>query len=137
MLELGRQELEWWIKNIDLAGVYLNKDKPLMEIRRDASGTGGWGAVCGSQRTGERWSEIEKLAHINVLELLAIEFALKSFQEIMKDKYVRILTLTDNTCAVAYVKNMGGSHSKECNDGAKRICQWCKSHQVWITIAHI
>ena len=43
----------------------------------------------------------------------------------------------DNTCAVAYIKNMGGSHSVECNDVAKRIWQWCKMNDVWITITHI
>lgn len=134
--DAGREELEWWIENITTAFVSLKKNEPSVEIKTDASTTGGWGATCDStSQTGGRWSKNEKLAHINVLELLAIEFALKSFQEKVKNKHVKILT--DNVCAVAYVRNMGGSHSQECNEVAKRIWQWCKLNDVWITIAHI
>ena len=39
----------------------------------------GWGAVLGINKTGGAWSSLEKDFHINILELLAIYYALRSF----------------------------------------------------------
>ena len=53
----------------------------------------------------------------------------------MKNRHVKVLS--DNTAAVAYVKNMGGSQSEESNAVAKRIWMWCKDRKVWLTMGHI
>ena len=37
-----------------------------------------WGCVMGTEKTGGNWSEEEKLDHINVLEIKAIFFWIKS-----------------------------------------------------------
>ena len=31
----------------------------------------------------------------------------------------------------------GGTHSRECNNIAKNIWQWCRDKQTWLTAAHI
>ena len=91
--------------------------------------------MCNKIEIGGCWKEDEKELNINCLELMAIEYALKSFKKEVSDKHVKILT--DNTCAVTYLKNMGGSKSMECNNIANRIWSWCVSHNIWLTITHI
>ena len=73
--------------------------------------------------------------NINAQELLAIEFGLLSFAKAVQNKHVKILC--DNTCAVTYIRNMGGSHSDICNDIAHRIWVGCKMNQTDISITHI
>ena len=122
----GKIELVWWIENIHTACFKL--EKPTLELVTDASTSGGWGAVVNSQKTGGRTPEEQK-HHINILELMTIEYGLKSFEEQVKNRHVKVLS--DNTVAVAYVKNMGGSQSEESNAVAKRIWIWCKDRKVW------
>ena len=76
--------------------------------------------MCESNNTGGRWSKQAKDLHIsNVLELLAVEYGLKSVHKEVCGQHVKVLS--DNTCAVSYLKHMGGSHSDACNSVAKRV----------------
>ena len=131
----AEQELQWWLKNLDNAFSPIERSKPDIEIKTDAATSGGWGAFCNKIKTGGRWAENEKGKDINYLELLAIFLALKSFSHLILGKHVKILS--DNTTAVAYIKNMGGTKVKEYNDLAHKIWSWCKVRGIWITIAHI
>lgn len=135
LTEEGKTELQWWIDNVEHSHYPLEVTEPQIEFKTDASTSGGWGAVCQSVKTGGRWNEQEKTCHINVLELLAVDYALKSFSKQVTGKHVKLLT--DNSCAVAYLNNMGGSRSVECDRLAKRIWIWCKERQIWLTVAHI
>ena len=45
--------------------------------------------------------------------------------------------MTDNTTAVAYVRNMGGSHSLPCNDITRQIWEWCVPRNIWLSISYI
>lgn len=128
-------ELDWWIHNVKNSVCHLQRAEASVQIMTDASTSGGWGAVCMTHNTGGRWKKEEESYHINVLELIAIEYAMKSFEKVISGKHVKVLT--DNTCAVTYIKNMGGSHSTNCNTVANRIWKWCQDKNVWITIAHI
>ena len=93
------------------------EEKPVVEIQTDASSEG-WGAVCSACNTGGRSKKEEDL-HINAIELLAIEFALQSFELEVTNKHVKLSC--DNSCAVPYIRNMGGSHSLLCDSIAHRI----------------
>ncbi len=74
-------------------------------------------------------------SYINAVELLAIKFELLSFKELLRDKHV--LVKCDNTTAVAYIRNMGGTHSVVCNQIAKDIWTWCQSMYIWLSCTHI
>ncbi len=74
-------------------------------IYTDASDQG-WGATFNGTETGGRWSQAEQKWHINVKELLVVEFGLKALFHNYKGGHVRIMT--DNTTTVAYVRKMGG-----------------------------
>lgn len=45
--------------------------------------------------------------------------------------------MIDNTTAVAYINNMGGSHSLPCNSIAKEIWNWCIKQNIWLSAAHL
>ena len=82
-------------------------------IYTDASESG-WGAHDDINSIGRWWSDDEIHYHINVLELLAIELALKAFLE-----DVRIFS--DNTTAVTYINKQDGIKSLLFNEIAKKI----------------
>ena len=95
---------------INWNGKSLLKKEVDMIIDSDASLIG-WGATCQNQRTGGPWSLIESNRHINCLELLAATLAAQTF---LKDKTrMSVLLRLDNTTAVAYINNLGGTVSKE------------------------
>jgi hypothetical protein len=94
----------------------------------------GWGAHHDTQRTGGRWLPGEATAHINWLELYACFLAIKSFASNLRE--VHIALKLDNTCAIHYINNQGGT--VEClNDLAKDMWLWCKSRKLTITASHI
>ena len=62
----------------------------------------GWGATDGKLTTNGLWTETERQYHINVLEILAIQFAILSFCEYKKLKHVKIMC--DNTKFLACQK---------------------------------
>ena len=57
-------------------------------------------------KIGGRWNDHEIQSHINFLELLAVNHAIKSFCKVKTNLHVRILS--DNSCTVAHIRNLGG-----------------------------
>lgn len=127
-------ELHWWIKNLDNSFNVLQLPLIQLTIATDASLLG-WGAVLGNRNTGGRWLPTESVFHINVLELLAVFYALKSFGNEVAAKHVKFLI--DNTTAVATINNMGSCHSRDCHAIVCKIWEFCIQHNVWISAAHI
>lgn len=127
-------ELDWWIENVQVAIRKITHGSPNKVITTDASNTG-WGSRCDGVKIGGRWLSEEMNFHINYLELLAIFYALKSFCKMDSDIHVQILS--DNTCAVSYVKNFGGIKSETCNKLAKEIWLWAIERQIWVSATHI
>ena len=66
-----------------------------MKIQSDASPTG-LGAVYNGVSTGGSWSLQERTMHINCLELLAVDLAMKSFLKVLCG-----ISVLDNSMAVA------------------------------------
>ncbi|KAK6175966.1 hypothetical protein SNE40_014338 [Patella caerulea] len=102
--DIMKKDLIWWINNVRAQSRAIYHGKIDMIITCDAS-LQGWGAVISDLEFEGRWSDSEKLHHINYLEMLACWFALKSCKG-LKSKHVKLLT--DNTTAVYYINNMGG-----------------------------
>lgn len=127
-------ELDWWVQNIATANNPIVHAHPDIVVESDASHLG-WGAVCNGQSAGGRWTTIETQQHINFLEMQAAFFAIRIFCNDFKNKHVRIMI--DNTTAVAYINNMGGSHSLPCNSISKEIWEWCLKRSIWLSAAHL
>ena len=132
--ESMKSELKWWYLNIFTQNRKISHGNPSFIIETDASNLG-WGAVLGKDKIGGQWTNEEKEKHINYLELLAIDFALHSFREKIKNNHVKVLT--DNSTAVAYINNMGGTKSLNCNKISRNIWLWCIENGIWLSCSHI
>ena len=131
-------ELQWWIANLKSQFSPIQRGNPEMEIHTDASGKG-WGATHHGTTTGGRWDGHEmneaKQNKINLLETIAISHGIKAFCSDKRD--IHVLVRADNTTAIAYLNNMGGTKSWECNKVALEIWKWCISKNIWVTAAHL
>jgi hypothetical protein len=94
------------------------------------------GARLGGPRgQGGVWSKEESQDHINILELRAAFFALKSF---LSNQTNRVICLKmDNTTAVSYLNNMGGTHCPQLLHLAMEIWDWCEKRNLFLLAQHI
>ena len=104
----SRAELTWWLNNLPkVNGSPVSPPPPDLTILSDVS-MQGWGATCQGKSTNGKWSSQESIQHINLLELKAAFLALKTF---LKNQSHRVVLLKlDNSAAVAYLNNKGGTH---------------------------
>ena len=131
----AKEDLAWWRKNVKKTYAPIQWPAISQEIATDASSLIGWGAVCGSERTGGAWSAKEAHIHISIKEMIAIYYAIRSFKDLLKDRHVRVLC--DNTTAVAVLNKMGSTRSSACNVMAQKIWKYCLPNNIYITCAHI
>ena len=131
--KLAKDELSWWINNIAGSFKEIYIQPPSTSIQTDASKTG-WGAVWDKNRVHGHWNFEEQDQHINVLELRAILFAVKSF-EIERNSHIKVLC--DNTTAVQVINKMGTSHSPECNEVCSKIWTDAINRDYFISSTHI
>ena len=127
-------DLEWWVANVSTELRHISHGSPQIVIQTDASLLG-WGGILSDNEIGGRWTDEESKNHINYLEILAIYYTLKSFLHLIINKHVKVLT--DNTTAVAYISNMGGTKSIDCNTISRQIWLFCKDNDIWLTCTHI
>ena len=113
-----KNDLKWWIENVQHEVRHITHGNSEITIHTDAS-LQGWGEVLDDTEIGGRWDSSESQYHINYLELLAISLALKSFLHLIKNRHIKVMT--DNSKAVSYITNMGGTKSKDCNEVSKDI----------------
>ena len=73
----GKQDINWWKNNILRSFSTVRIGNPSFKITTDAL-TRGWGAVFKNIFTGGQFSITETLLHINILELKAVFFGLRS-----------------------------------------------------------
>ncbi|XP_068758092.1 uncharacterized protein [Montipora capricornis] len=131
----ARVELAWWLRHtLNANGSPVHLPPPDMIITTDASKKG-WGAVHQSFQTNGRWSQKESLQHINYLELKASFLALKTF---LKDKsHVSVSLQLDNTTAIAYINNKGGTRSPQLMTLALEMWDWCQERDILLIASHI
>ena len=131
----ARVELAWWLKHtLNANGSPVHLPPPDMIITTDASKKG-WGAVHQSLQTNGRWSQKESLQHINYLELKASFLALKTF---LKGKvHVTVSLQLDNTTAIAYINNKGGTRSPQLMTLALEMWDWCQARDIFAIASHI
>ena len=128
------EELDWWIHNVSQSKRDIVHPNPSIVLQSGASKLG-WGAVCMDESIGGRWTPAEATAHINILELQAAFFALKSFASEVNDTHIQLQM--DNTTAVAYLNNMGGSQSSELNALTHEMWEWAMEKSIWLSAVHI
>ena len=131
----SKEELTWWDTQMSKwNGRHILAKEPDLVIESDAS-TLGWGASCQNINTGGPWSAQEKTNHINCLELLAATLALKTF--VKNQTGVSVLLKIDNTTAVAYINNQGGTVSKTLVTLTRDLWMWCLERNIHIQAQHL
>ena len=104
-----RTDLEWWLDRERLVlGVALDQVSPQLDLWSDASDVG-LGAHLGEDVISSQWAPEELDFSINARELLALERALHCFASQIRDSSVAIFA--DNSTAIAYLRNQGGTRS--------------------------
>lgn len=126
----SRSELAWSVNNVESSFKPIVQGDPDLTLTADAS-IRGWGEVYGTQKTGGLWCLEGQAFHINYLELKAVLLGLKSPLANVRSKHTRIQS--DNTTTVAYVNNMGGIKSSECNSTATEIWLWYMERDIWLS----
>ena len=91
----------------------------------------GLGAHLDEQVASGFWAPEEVELSINVRELLAIERALLWFAPHLVGSSLAIFA--DNSTAISYLRNQGGTHSSLLNSIAQRILRWAESLPVVIS----
>ena len=129
----SQQDIHWWMTNIDKAYKSLTDIKIDYVIYTDASHLG-WGATDKFYKIGGQWTTEEQEFHINILELLAIKFALYA---LVKAPFKHVRIMCDNTTAISYINKMGGIKSPHSNLLAKEIWEWAADKNIWLSAAHI
>ena len=103
-------------------------------MNTDASNDG-WGAVIDGKIANRKWNESQKALHINVLELQAVLNGLLTLCHDIHNSHIKILS--DNATTVAYIRNMGGTHSLACNAIAQNIWKWAIEGKNWLLCTFI
>ena len=62
-------------------------------------------------------------------------FTLQAFRQELRGKHIKVFC--DNSTAVTYVNEMGGTKSQPCNDISILIWDWCVENNAWVTCSHI
>ena len=129
--------LKWWMNtNRFFQGMPIHPPDPKIFLYTDASHYG-WGAHLEPMSLSfhGRWSEDQSQLHINMLEIMAIGFALiKALKYI---HYSCVMIATDNTTVVSYINKQGGTHSPNLCIEVWQILHWCLKHQIIIRVRHI
>ena len=103
--------------------------KPDVHLTSNASGLG-WGKVMDGQATGGYWSAREAKFLINYLDIEACLLTLQALCAGIHGVHVHIQS--DNTTAVTYISNMGGSRALYCNEITRDSWLWCIKRDSWV-----
>ena len=135
--ESSRVELNWWIENLKLRqGKPILTTAPDLIIHSDAAKTGGWGAECRGVQTGGQWTRYEQSLHINNLEMIAADLAIRTFTRMfpnMKNIHLKI----DNTAALSYIVKMGGTKQLDLLRRAKSLWTYLLGRQTTLTVEYL
>ena len=103
----SRQCIQWWIENIQTSFRFICLSKPHHCIESDSSGFG-WGChdVTNDVKMHGQWSYMERMNHINYLELKAAFQALKVLCSHVTNEHIHLFL--DNTTAIKYISKQGG-----------------------------
>lgn len=133
--EDARSEICWWKQNIPTMTGPVRWPPITQEISADAAGKKGWGATYKDMRIGGTWDYDQAGLHINIKEMLAVLYALRSFVEYIRGTHVRVLS--DNKTTVSDINKMGSTKSKQCNIMAQCVWEFCKDNDIYVTCTFI
>ena len=132
--QAGKMDILWWINEIKDLFSPMQIPNSSFLLKGDASKTG-WGAIFDKKTAGGHFAPDESLLHINVLELKAVLFGLKSLCSHLRQTDIKVLS--DNTTAVCAISNMGSYKLLSCDQELRKIWSWAIERDIFMTAAHI
>ena len=130
-----REDLLWWSHQANLrAGKEFARRSAHVRLFTDAS-LDGWAATMLDLKIQGDWNSDERQLSINLLELRAIRLGLQAFQLRLRGLNVGIMA--DNTTALAYIRNEGGTRSFSLNREAQLVLEWAESLDVQLLPQYI
>ncbi len=131
----ARKAIEWWLSRENtLAGQPLGPFTPDIVLVTDAS-LDAWGAHAHHFQARGTWTQEESTWSINALELLAIVRALQRAPTNWTGQ--KMMVVTDNTTAVAYLNHQGGTRSRKLMDITSQIFQLLEDGNMTVRSRHI
>ena len=125
-----QEDLQWWSDDSHLlVGLPFGLSSPGLSLFMDASDRG-WGAFLGDDHLSGSWSPHCSAFSINHRELLAVLYGVQGFLPILRLRSVSLFA--DNTTALTYLRNQGGTHSSLLSSVAQAILRLCEAH--WIRL---
>jgi len=136
MSDIAKKDMSWWLSNIDNDPCPVLPMKYKLTLKCDSS-LEGWGSVIENSPlvANVQWFHSESMCHINYLEIKAVLFGLQSLCSDLTNCNIKVLS--DNQTAVSYLRNMGGTHSQDCNEIARESLLWCKGRGISLTVTHL
>jgi hypothetical protein len=130
----AKSDIHWWLENLDAMNGTPIRPSPVDRTMETDASMVGWGAKMDQCVAQGHWNRSEQYDHINVLELRAVYFGLKSLCSNLSSCHIRVQC--DNTTTVAYINNIGGSKRKLFYL-TKEIALWCHDRNIWLSACHI
>ena len=131
-------DILWLINNIEDSFSPIQIPNCSFLLKTNVSKSG-WGAIFDKETAGGQFALDESLLHINVLELKAVLFGLKSLCSHLRQAHIKVLS--DNRTAVCAINNMGYLFIYLtwllCDQEVRRIWSWTNEREIFITAAHI
>ena len=131
-----RIHLKWWMDtNCFVTGIPIHPPEPNAFLFTDASHYG-WEAHLEPMRLSfhGRWTEDQSQLHINMLEMMAIRFALEKAITFIHHSCVMIFM--DNTTVVSNINRQGGIHSPNLCIEVWKVLNWCLEHDNGVRVRH-
>ncbi|KAJ8914652.1 hypothetical protein NQ315_017349 [Exocentrus adspersus] len=129
-----KDDLNWWALNSKVSLQHFGPKTFHIEIYSDASTTG-WGGFAMNQKTHGFWSTEESQLHINILEMKAAYYCLRSFTKDMEN--INILLRVDNITAISCINRMGSVRFPSLNAAARQIWQYCENKNIHVFASYI
>ena len=115
-------------------GVPMELVSSRLVITTDAS-LRGWGATFQGRSASGLWEGDLLRAHINFLELMAVQLALSHFLPLVRHQHV--LVRTDNLTTMFYINKQGGMHSDRLDGLARSLTLWCVDNLASLTAEYV
>lgn len=131
----AEQAMHWWMDDANLLrGQPLGLYQPDVTLFTDAC-LASWGAHTETFHASGLWTPHESTLSINALELMAVLRVLQLHGSRWTGR--KLLVVTDNSTAVAYINNQGGTRSMMCLDVTFDIFHWVQTLGLSIRARHI
>ena len=124
-------DLQWWVRILPATAANIQLNRPQATLYTDAS-SHSWGAWFQGVFAQGKFDPNQKELHINTKEVFAVYYGIRVFLPYFSGDH--LLVRTDNTTALATVRDMGTLSSPQRNAIAQKIWNVMQDRDTWLSI---